>query len=910
MNRDAEIFAEAIELTGNERTSFLDHACSGDPAVRERVERLIAGYEAAGIFLERSAAERPTAPSEEKTGDRIGRYSIVRKIGEGGCGVVYLADQHEPVRRPVALKVIKLGMDTREVIARFEAERQALALMDHPDIARVFDAGATDAGRPFFVMEYVDGVPITRFCDEHSLPMASRLELFARVCVALQHAHQKGIIHRDLKPSNILVALRDGAPAPKVIDFGIAKATQGRLTEQTLITAVDHFIGTPAYMSPEQAERRDLDIDTRSDIYSLGVLLYELLTGRPPYDPQSLVRAGIDEIRRIIREVDPPRPSTRVSTLADLDRATIARLRQSAPTQLSSVLRGDLDWIVMRCLEKNRDRRYGTAHELADDVRRHLRQEPVTARPPHALYRAQKFIARNRLACASAAAIAAALIAGTVVSVRQAVRATRAETLALHQREQAEALLTFMLGDFRTELKKVGKLNLLDSVGAQAMSYFTALNPHGLTDIALARQAKALTQIGETRIDQARFAEADAAFATALTRATELTARHPRDADMLFERAQVEFWIGFIARRRGDFGQASAWLTRYRDSASELVGIDGNTYRARRELISGEHNLAVVEVDRGNLAAAQRSFLAERAALQQLLDANPNDIPVRDRLADAASWLGSIAELDGRYTDAIASFREMTSALKSLVAQEPAVARWEDRLAQSLAFGAYVLAISGQRGEADAQLAEASTLQDALAQSDPKNQRWQNVALSFRLQRMALRLAGGELNGIAPVLADCREKLEALVAAEPASRVFVGRLLTAWQLEARFRLAARLPDAAVAAERAIAIGDQLIREAKDERLVRFDWAQAQVLAGRIAKDAGNPAAARQHWQRVVDVLGTPAAASNDWHLLDPIAQALVLNEQPDLARSFIERLRRFGYRPVDPFTRSTLELPR
>ena len=372
-----------------DRAAFLDRACAGDAARRARVEALLASYDAAEHFLEESATEKLARAAEGKPGDVIGHYTLIRKIGSGGCGVVYLAEQTEPLRRRVALKIIKLGMDTENVIARFEAERQALAMMDHPDIARVFDAGATAEGRPFFVMEFVDGVPITKFCDEHSLSMAARLELFARVCLAIQHAHQKGVIHRDVKPSNILVALHDGVPAPKVIDFGIAKATQGRLTDRTLLTSLDQFIGTPAYMSPEQAELRDADIDTRSDVYSLGVLLYELLTGRPPFDPKSLLRAGVEEIRRIIREVEPPRPSTCLSTLTGVDRTTVARQRRAAPTQLTSALRGDLDWIVMRCLEKDRARRYDTAHELADDVRHHLRHEPVTARPPSALYRLQ-----------------------------------------------------------------------------------------------------------------------------------------------------------------------------------------------------------------------------------------------------------------------------------------------------------------------------------------------------------------------------------------------------------------------------------------------------------------------------------------------------------------------------------------
>ncbi|HVT73034.1 MAG TPA: serine/threonine-protein kinase, partial [Lacunisphaera sp.] len=418
MNRDEEIFAAALELPAATRVAWLANACAGDAALQSRIEALLAGHSAAADFLEHPLVERPVLP-EEKPGDRIGRYTLVRKIGDGGCGVVHLAEQHEPVRRTVALKVIKLGMDTREVIARFEAERQALAMMDHPDIARVFDAGATAAGRPYFVMEFVDGVPITRYCDEHRLPVAARLELFARVCRALQHAHQKGIIHRDLKPSNILVAEHEGVPAPKVIDFGIAKATQGRLTEHTLVTGLSQLIGTPAYMSPEQAEWRDLDIDTRSDVYSLGVLLYELLAGRTPFDPRELATGGVDGIRRRLREVEPARPSARIATLSSEDRAEVARLRSTAPLPLPAVVRGDLDWIVMRCLEKDRARRYASAQELADDVLRYLRQEPVVARPPTASYRLQKFYARNRLACLSAAAVAAALVIGTIVSVRQ-----------------------------------------------------------------------------------------------------------------------------------------------------------------------------------------------------------------------------------------------------------------------------------------------------------------------------------------------------------------------------------------------------------------------------------------------------------------------------------------------------------
>jgi len=377
-------------------------------------------------------------------GERIGRYKLLEKIGEGGCGVVYMAEQEEPVRRRVALKVIKPGMDTREVIARFEAERQALALMEHPHIAKVFDGGATDAGRPYFVMELVRGLRVTDYCDKKNLPTRQRLDLFVQVCQAVQHAHQKGIIHRDLKPSNILVTVNDGVPVPKVIDFGIAKATGQRLTDKTLFTKFQQLIGTPAYMSPEQAEMTSLDIDTRSDIYSLGVLLYELLTGRTPLDTKALLRAGMEAMLRTIREQEPVRPSARLSTLAAIEQTTVAQQRQTDAPKLINLVRGDLDWIVMKALEKDRTRRYETANSLAMDIHRHLNNEPVIARPASTAYKLQKAWRRNKVVLASVAAVVTALIVGLTVSIWQAVRATSAEqaarekaTLAVAERNNA-----------------------------------------------------------------------------------------------------------------------------------------------------------------------------------------------------------------------------------------------------------------------------------------------------------------------------------------------------------------------------------------------------------------------------------------------------------------------------------------
>jgi WD40 repeat protein/tRNA A-37 threonylcarbamoyl transferase component Bud32 len=349
-------------------------------------------------------------------GQTVGRYKLLEKVGEGGCGVVYVAEQLEPVRRRVALKVIKLGMDTKAVVARFEAERQALAMMDHPNIAKVLDAGTTETGRPYFVMELVRGIRITDYCDQANLSARERLDLFIQVCHAIQHAHQKGIIHRDIKPSNILVTLHDGVPVPKVIDFGIAKATEGRLTDATVYTQLHQFIGTPAYMSPEQAEMSGLDIDTRSDIYSLGVLLYELLAGSTPFDPQELMAAGIDAMRKTIREKEPMRPSTRLATLKVEDLTTAAKRRSCEAPKLIHLVKGDLDWIVMKCLEKDRMRRYETANGLAADLKRHLDNEPVVARPPSATYRLQKAFRRNKMAFSAGVAVVLALVAGLTLA--------------------------------------------------------------------------------------------------------------------------------------------------------------------------------------------------------------------------------------------------------------------------------------------------------------------------------------------------------------------------------------------------------------------------------------------------------------------------------------------------------------
>ncbi|MGD0615650.1 MAG: serine/threonine-protein kinase, partial [Verrucomicrobiota bacterium] len=572
--REEALFAIALTKPAAERAGWLDRECGGDPALRRRLDALLAAHDGPDESLPTDAPaakatmklDLPDAP-DEAVGQTLGRYKLMERLGEGGCGVVYVAEQTVPVRRRVALKVIKLGMDTKAVVARFEAERQALAMMDHPNIAKVLDAGTTETGRPFFVMELVRGIRITDYCDQNQLSTRERLDLFIKICQAIQHAHQKGIIHRDIKPSNILVTLHDGVPVPKVIDFGIAKATEGRLTDATVYTQLHQFIGTPAYMSPEQAEMSGLDIDTRSDIYSLGVLLYELLAGSTPFDANELMASGIDQMRKTIREKEPVRPSTRFATLKGEDLTTTAKRRSADKSKLMHQLQGDLDWIVMKCLEKDRTRRYDTANGLAMDLKRHLNNETVVARPPSSAYRFQKLVRRNKLAFAAGVAIAAALLLGIIASTSQAIRATHAKREALAAkalaveaqanetklrlqadaaRSQAEGLVAFMIQDLQPALKDYGRLSLLKQVDAKTVDYFAGLPPdlrNAKTELARADAIEALAEIlqssGDTTTAVAKLQEALGLY-------QDVAEKHPEIPDAAAGELTCEWSLKFL----------------------------------------------------------------------------------------------------------------------------------------------------------------------------------------------------------------------------------------------------------------------------------------------------------------------------------------------------------------------------
>jgi serine/threonine protein kinase/tetratricopeptide (TPR) repeat protein len=648
-NREKSIFEAARLCPKEKRADFVTEACGNDAQLRHRVETLLRAYEEAGEFLESTPAAvsvkalidvAESVPQAEGPGDRIGRYRLIEKVGEGGCGVVYMAEQEEPVRRRVALKIIKLGMDTKQVVARFEAERQALALMDHPNIAKVLDAGATGTGRPYFVMEMVPGIKLTDFCDQQNLSTEERVKLFIRVCQAVQHAHQKGIIHRDIKPSNILVTSEGGVPVPKVIDFGIAKATSDqRLTDKTLFTAFEQFVGTPAYMSPEQAEKGALDIDTRTDIYSLGVLLYELLTGKTPFDQLALVEAGLDGMRKMIREKEPAPPSTRLGTLGVEEQTTVARKRGSEPPKLIQTIRGDLDWIAMKCLEKDRSRRYPTTSGLAGDLQRHLDNEPVSARPPSRVYRLGKFARRHRGAFASATVIALVLVTGATVSIWQAIRATRAETLAKGEADKRGRVAQFleeMIGGISPEVAKGRDTSLLREILQNNIARIDkdlSGQPELQAELE-ATMAAAYWRIGEYEKS-----------ATLLRGVAQRLKSIPGNEQSL---AQTLNDLAVVLNRQGKSAEAETMHREVLAMRKKLLGPD------HEDVGESLNNLAAVLSGQGKSAEAE-TLDRQALALWRKLKGNEHPLiyTVLNNLAQALADQGKLAEAETTFSEAL-----------------------------------------------------------------------------------------------------------------------------------------------------------------------------------------------------------------------------------------------------------------
>jgi serine/threonine protein kinase/tetratricopeptide (TPR) repeat protein len=642
-NRDVVIFTEAAQLPAAERAAYLAGACGGDAELRQKVEALLRTHDHVGDFLEASPRNasmgaRVDSSTGEKAGDRIGRYKLLQQIGEGGWGVVYMAEQEEPVRRKVALKVVKPGMDTNNVIARFEAERQALALMDHPNIAHVLDAGATENGRPYFVMELVRGIKITDYCDQHSLTTEDRLELFTQVCNAVQHAHQKGIIHRDIKPSNVLVTTSsEGKPLPKVIDFGIAKATTGlQLTDKTLFTAFEMLIGTPAYMSPEQAALTSVDVDTRTDIYSLGVLLYELLTSTTPFDTKELLKAGLDEVRRVIQTEEPVRPSTRLRTMMPANRTSISQQRQADAPKLIHDMSGDLDWIVMKALEKDRERRYQTANALAEDIQRYIENETVSARPPSVAYKCQKLIARHTLGFLAFGIALSTMLAGLGITVWSLENEKRA-----HREALTEATRSGQVARFLNDMLTSGDPLLANGRGpAEAML-------RDMLDKAAKRVGTELTNqpavqaelrltIGRVYGNLGLIERAETMIQDALMLYRELPDSEEKVSNARSDLSTIYSWEGKIAQSQEEARKALAIMVKLKGEENmDVVRLE--TKLARADTQAGE--LAEAESRSRKALTAGRHLVGDQSG--QLLETKlvlAQALDLQGKPAEAESW--------------------------------------------------------------------------------------------------------------------------------------------------------------------------------------------------------------------------------------------------------------------------------
>jgi serine/threonine-protein kinase len=689
LHRVQRIFEESLRRDEGDRGAYLEEACGGDRGLRAEVEALLRHHaEADEGFMAR--APRTTELDDTTTADvkvgnphggTVGPYKILETLGEGAFGIVYLVEQTHPIRRRAALKVIKPGMDSAQVIARFEAERQSLALMDHPNVAQVFEAGTTEAGRPYFLMEHVAGVPITEHCDRQRLTIDERLQLFMSVCDAIQHAHQKGIIHRDIKPSNILVTSRVDGDLAKVIDFGVAKALHQRLTERTVFTEQGQLIGTPEYMSPEQAEMTAQDIDTRTDIYSLGVLLYELITGERPFSSKALRQASLAEVQRIIREEDPPKPSTRLSSLG-AECARPASVRRALPSTLVREVRGDLDWIVMRALEKNRSRRYATAEALADDIRRHLADEPVSAGPPSVGYRTAKFCRRHRAGVTSAAFVGVALVVGFAGTVWSWQKAVDANAVASRRLDQVLDILRSVLGPFMTSIEQFdGALPVREELAMEALAQLDRLVAEGIDDReTMTALADAYDRVGDVQ-------------------GGRIPSYGQRDLAMKSYEAALAL-RETLAREQADDDEA------------------------KKKLALAHQKIGETHVLRGNLSAAGDSYATVLAIQEARLEAQPDDRR-RLRVAIAITNVADVLERTGE-ADRALELHGRSLALRERVAATQTESLGVRRgLAIAHMRVGYLLIDAGRTSEGTSHYEAALVLRSDLAKVDPHNGTWQ-----------------------------------------------------------------------------------------------------------------------------------------------------------------------------------------